>query len=76
MKISFHGAARSVTGSRHVIDAGQTRVLLDCGIRPHPRKVFVVHGEERQSLAFAMTLRDEFPGMEVEVPKPESIHDI
>jgi metallo-beta-lactamase family protein len=32
MKISFHGAARSVTGSRHVIDAGQTRVLLDCGV--------------------------------------------
>ena len=32
MKISFHGAARSVTGSRHVIDAGQTRVLLDCGM--------------------------------------------
>ena len=44
-------------------------------IRPHPQKVFVVHGEERQSLAFAMTLRDEFPGMEVEVPKPDSIHD-
>ncbi len=45
-------------------------------IRPHPQKVFVVHGEERQSLAFAMTLRDEFPGMEVEVPKPDSTHDI
>jgi metallo-beta-lactamase family protein len=45
-------------------------------ITPHPQKVFVVHGEERQSLAFAMTLRDEFPGMEVEVPKPESTHDV
>ncbi len=45
-------------------------------IHPHPQKVFVVHGEERQSLAFAMTLRDEFPGMEVEVPKPDSTHDI
>ena len=32
MRISFHGAARSVTGSRHVIDAGQTRVLFDCGM--------------------------------------------
>jgi metallo-beta-lactamase family protein len=32
MKISFHGAARSVTGSRHVVDAGKTRVLLDCGM--------------------------------------------
>lgn len=45
-------------------------------IHPHPQKVFVVHGEERQSLAFAMTLRDEFPGMEVEVPKPDSTHEI
>jgi metallo-beta-lactamase family protein len=43
---------------------------------PHPRKVFVVHGEERQSLAFAMRLTTEFPGMEVEVPRPDSIHDV
>ncbi|MDR4493660.1 MAG: MBL fold metallo-hydrolase [Nitrospirales bacterium] len=45
-------------------------------IQPYPRKVFVVHGEERQSLAFGMTLQTEFPGMEVEVPKPESIYQI
>jgi metallo-beta-lactamase family protein len=45
-------------------------------IRPLPQKVFVVHGEERQSLAFAMTVRDEFPGMEVEVPKSSSTHEI
>ncbi len=45
-------------------------------INPLPRKIFVVHGEERQSLAFAMTLRDTFPGMEVEVPKPDSTHDV
>jgi metallo-beta-lactamase family protein len=45
-------------------------------INPLPQKVFVVHGEERQSLAFAMTLRDEFPGMEVEVPKPNSTYDV
>jgi metallo-beta-lactamase family protein len=45
-------------------------------ITPYPRKVFVVHGEERQSLAFAMALQTEFPGMEVEVPKPESTYQI
>ena len=32
MKIAFHGAARSVTGSRHLIEAGGARILLDCGI--------------------------------------------
>ena len=27
-----HGAARTVTGSRHLIQAGSSRVLLDCGL--------------------------------------------
>ncbi len=32
MRLSFHGAARSVTGSRHLVEAGGARVLLDCGM--------------------------------------------
>ena len=32
MKLSFHGAVRSVTGSRHLIQANGSRVLLDCGL--------------------------------------------
>ena len=32
MNISFHGGARSVTGSRHVVQMGKTRMLLDCGM--------------------------------------------
>lgn len=33
MKIAFHGAARTVTGSKHLITlANQTQILLDCGL--------------------------------------------
>jgi len=32
MKITFLGAADGVTGSRHLVDTGQERVLLDCGM--------------------------------------------
>ncbi len=32
MKLSFHGAARSVTGSRHLLEVPGCRLLLDCGL--------------------------------------------
>lgn len=32
MKIAFHGAARSVTGSRHLLQTSSAQVLLDCGM--------------------------------------------
>jgi metallo-beta-lactamase family protein len=32
MKLSFHGAARSVTGSRHVVEVPGFKLLLDCGL--------------------------------------------
>ncbi len=32
MKLSFHGADRSVTGSCHLLEAAGKRVLIDCGM--------------------------------------------
>ncbi len=32
MKVSFHGAAREVTGSCHLIETSAGKVLLDCGM--------------------------------------------
>ena len=32
MKITFLGAADTVTGSKHLIEIGGMRVLLDCGL--------------------------------------------
>ncbi len=32
MRLSFHGAARGVTGSCHLIECGGRRILVDCGL--------------------------------------------
>ena len=38
INISFYGAAGNVTGSRHLIDAGNHKILLDCGLFQGRRK--------------------------------------
>ena len=38
MKIGFHGAVRSVTGSKHLIEVNGKRILLDCGLYQGPRE--------------------------------------
>ena len=32
MKLSFHGADRSVTGSCHLVECAGKRILIDCGL--------------------------------------------
>jgi len=32
LRITFHGAARQVTGSAHLVEIGRHRILLDCGL--------------------------------------------
>lgn len=32
MKLTFHGAVRTVTGSQHLLEVNGTRILLDCGL--------------------------------------------
>ena len=38
MKITFHGAAKTVTGSQHIIDVNGYRIMLDCGLFQGKRK--------------------------------------
>jgi metallo-beta-lactamase family protein len=39
MHITFHGAAGGVTGSKHLLDTGSARILLDCGMFQGPPEV-------------------------------------
>jgi predicted metal-dependent RNase len=43
MKITFLGAAGTVTGSKYPLETETARVFVDC--RTPPRHVFVTHGE-------------------------------
>jgi len=38
LELSFWGAARGVTGSRHLLETGNSRILMDCGLFQGRRK--------------------------------------
>lgn len=38
MKLTFHGAVRTVTGSQHLLDVNGYKILLDCGLYQGSRK--------------------------------------
>jgi metallo-beta-lactamase family protein len=38
MKITFHGAARTVTGSQHLLEINGKKIMLDCGLFQGKRK--------------------------------------
>ena len=38
MRITFNGAAKTVTGSQHLVEANGKRILLDCGLFQGKRK--------------------------------------
>lgn len=38
MRITFHGAARTVTGSQHLIEVNGKKIMLDCGLFQGKRK--------------------------------------
>ena len=38
MKLKFYGAARTVTGSMHLLEVGPHKILLDCGLYQGKRK--------------------------------------
>jgi metallo-beta-lactamase family protein len=46
MKLYFHGAARSVTGSRHMLEVPGFRLLLDCGLFQGRREEAVRQNQE------------------------------
>ena len=46
MKLSFHGADRSVTGSCHLVECGGHRILIDCGLYQGGRELDEENADE------------------------------
>lgn len=53
MKLTFYGAAREVTGSRHLLEVNGKKILLDCGMYQGHRKE-----AERRNHVFGFTPKE------------------
>ncbi len=49
MRITFYGAAQTVTGSCHVVEVADKKIMIDCGLFQGPRLI-----RERNYLPFSM----------------------
>src|SRR5262245_58329678 len=55
LKLTFNGGAGEVTGSRHLLEAQDLRVLLDCGLFQGHRREAI---QKNKDLPFDPTLLD------------------
>jgi metallo-beta-lactamase family protein len=74
MSLSFHGAVRSVTVSRHMIDAPGFRLLLDCGLFQGPRRKEAPH--QNCELGFDPKLIETLLLPHAHVPHVGSSYDV
>ena len=69
MHISFLGAADTVTGSRHLVDVGGQRILLDCGMF----QGYKVLRERNWAPPVARAARGRRGGAEPRPPRPQRL---
>ena len=59
------------------VTVGQTTLISGDGpLKPGPRKIFLVHGEEKQALSLAAAIQAEHSQIEVTVPHVGSSHEV
>lgn len=46
MKLTFYGGAKTVTGANYLLEAGNTRVLVDCGLFQGPAELVALNEED------------------------------
>ena len=62
MKITFHGAAQTVTGSQHLLEVNGHRILLDCGMYFGRRREAFERNSRFPFVGIASGFTDLIPG--------------